>query len=453
MKDQIQTDRERGHPHRLALLALVIIVILLSLPTLKYGYLLEEYKYLRSYSLPEIGETFISQWEPTGDETRGYRPGHSVHYAFFHFLIGGKSLPNHILQILLLMTIGILLYFMVFSITGKSSPAFWSSLLYLCLGTTGWQVSWLSCRHQLIQVILLITCLLYYNRYLLHGYRGSWWASFFSFIFALLLKEPAVIFPFLLLAWAVIIRQNKLLPQIKPLIPFFIVLGIFLCIRATVVKTADEVNILPPPLPTSPLMMANEYFRSLLATCVQSQGVVDPLNDFPVYCTRIATGRDFIGLFSFIGLCGIGGVLLTIWGKKQEKQGCVFGLIILLLATVMVAAWYRSNRLFISSVGIAMIGGIVIAVVFRYLHRPVTTRRALVGGAALICFIAYLAVNLSVFYEIQRSLRPHGFLALTWDKWAYEDYIPWMKEEQLRILSEKLKRTGRSDWAEQLPLK
>lgn len=453
MKTPLQTDREKSHPHRTALFALIIIVILLSLPTLNYGYLLEEYKYLRSYSLKEIGETFISHWEPSGEETRGYRPFHSVHYALFHFLIGGDPLPNHILQIILLMAIGFLLYFTVFSITGESSPSFWCALIYLCLGTTGWQVSWLSCRHQLLQVILLMTCLLYYNRYLLHGNRRSWWASFFSFIFALLLKEPAVIYPFLLLSWAIIIRGKKLGTQVKPLVPFFLVLGLFLCIRAAVVKTVADTSDWPPPLPARPLLLANEYLRSLLASCVQSQGIADPLNDFPVYCTRIAAGRDFLGLFSFIGLCGIGGALLVFRGTKQEKRGCGFGLVILLLATIMVAAWYRSNRLFISSVGVAVAGGILVSGVFRYLYRPLPLRRLLVGGAALIFFAAYLAVNLSVFFEIQWALRPYGFLDLTWDRWSYESYPHLMKEEQLRIFSEKLRRTGRSDWAEQLPLK
>lgn len=436
----------------MALLVLIIITLLLSLTTLNYGYLLEEYMYLRSYSLEEIGETFISHWEPTGEETRGYRPFHSVHYALFHFLIGGKSLPNHILQILLLITIGLLLYFMVFSITRESSSAFWSALTYLCLGTTGWQISWLSCRHQLFQVILLITCILYYDRYLLHSYRRSWWASFFSFIFALLLKEPAVIYPFLLLSWAIIIRGKKLRTQVKSLIPFFLILAIFLCIRVVVVKTVAETSDWPPPLPSSPLLMANEYFRSLLATCVQSQGIADPMNDFPVYCTRITTGRDFIGLYSFIGLCIIGGTLLVLRGTTQDQRGCVFGLIILLLATIMVAAWFRSNRLFISSVGVAMIGGIMTSGVFRYLHRPVTFRRLIIGSVGLIFFAAYLTVNLSVFYEIQSALRPEGFLALTWDRWAYEEYIPWMKNEQMLILEEKLRRSGRGNWADKLPL-
>ena len=104
-----------------------------------------------------------------------------------------------------------------------------------------------------------------------------------------------------------------------------------------------------------------------------------------------------IGLFSFIGLCGIGGTLLVFRGTEQEKRGFIFGLVILLLATIIVGAWYRSNRLFISSVGVAVVVGILVSGGFRCLHRSLSFLRLLVGGATLIFFNAYPPVNLSGF--------------------------------------------------------
>ena len=86
--------------HVFPILALSAAVFFLTLPTLHYGYLLEDYKYIRYYSLTEILHGFYSHWEPTLSETKGYRPFHAVHFAFFHWLIGDdpgqKSYPeNH----------------------------------------------------------------------------------------------------------------------------------------------------------------------------------------------------------------------------------------------------------------------------------------------------------------------------------------------------------------------
>jgi len=78
---------------------------------------------------------------------------------------------------------------------------------------------------------------------------------------------------------------------------------------------------------------------------------------------------------------------------------------------------------------------------------------------AIISFGLYLALNLLVSFEIQWALRPYGFLSLTWDRWEYEEYFRWKEEkkiesisgDQMKIFKEKLRQTGRSEWAENLP--
>ena len=115
--------------HILPVLFLTLLALFLSLPTLRYGYLLEDYKYLRSYSLPEIAHTFRSHWEPTLEETKGYRPLHSVQYAFFHRLIGGGAVANHILAIALMASGVLLLYLFALRCTGDIRPAFWAAFL------------------------------------------------------------------------------------------------------------------------------------------------------------------------------------------------------------------------------------------------------------------------------------------------------------------------------------
>ena len=73
------------------------------------------------------------------------------------------------------------------------------------------------------------------------------------------------------------------------------------------------------------------------------------------------------------------------------------------------------------------------------------------GVLGIVFFSIYLAVNLTTYLEIQAALRPDGYLALTWDNWIREEHLPWLHEEQIQILEEKLRRTGKLAGTESLP--
>jgi len=445
--------------HTLPIILLVLLTVLLSLPALHYGYLLEDYRYLRPYSQEEILHTFSTHWEPLRVETKGYRPLHSVQYAFFYLLIGGDPVKNHILKMALFSAGVLLVYFLAFRCTDNISSAFWTAIIYPCLATMAWQVSWLVNRQHLLQIIFFASMLILYDRYLLKRSKISWTISFAVFLLALLLKETAVTYPLIILAFAVIIRRKKLRSQIKPLAPFFLLLGIFIILRTLILNTVPKTNMFPPPLSLHPLNLIYEYSRALFGTCIQTQGIHDPSNDFPIYDLGLGTTRDFVSLGAFAVIFIIGGSLLIRRGSKPVKQGFIFGLAILLLANIIVAAWYRTNRIFITSIGISLMMGAMVAQLFKSLtimRKWIETSFVIM---AIISFGLYLALNLLVFFEIQWALKPHGFLSLTWDRWEYEEYFRWKEEkkiesisgEQMKIFKEKLRRTGRSEWADNLP--
>lgn len=430
--------------HLIPLLFLALAAITLSLPILKYGYLMEDYYYLRSYSPEEIVRTFHSHWEPSMIETKGFRPLHSVHYALFHSLIGGGPLPNQLLALALHLAGVFLLYAFVTRCGAGRSAAFWSALVYFCLGTTAWQVSWLVNRQHLLLVIFLFSSLISYDRYLAGKSGRAWSASFVFLLLALLLKEAAVTFPFMIAAFTFIVRKRSLRSQVKPLLPLFLLLAAFLSYRAAVLSPLPDVFCHPPPPPDTPERILSDYGHGLFAALLQSHGTRDPSNrDFPVYARGIRDTRCLLAFLALLGLAVTAVPVLFRHGPPANRRLFLFAVILLLLANVMVAAWYRNNRLFISSLGVAVMVGVLAATAFSGLTAARGMRR-LLPGAALVFFLLYLSTNLHTYLEIQWGLRPDGYLARTWDGWLVDEgYLPWMREEQLLILEEKLQRTGK----------
>ncbi len=439
--------------HLLPALALTAVVFSLNLPSLRYGYLLEDYYYLRSYTLEEIATVFHSHWEPSMLETKGYRPFHAVHYAFFHWLIGGDPTANHLLNLILHLCGVFLLYALVQRCRPRSSAAFWTALIYSCLGTTSWQVSQLTNRQHLLLVIFLLASLIAYHRYLLKQAGLSWLAALAFFICALLLKEVAVVFPLIISAFALIVGQKTLRGQFKPLLPFFLLLVVFLTVRYAVLQPLPNTFIHPPPPPHTPGRALADYSHGLLASLLQSHGMRDPGSpEFPVYARGVRDTRSVVALCSLAGLLIFSLPLLFRRGSTAGRRIFFFGLALLLIANVMVAAWYRTNRLFITSLGVAIMDGTAMAAAFQALSRPSGKKAFLGASAAVLFFAVYLGANLHTYLEIQWGLRPDGHIAKVWDRWLIEeDLLPWIPEEQMNIFESQLRRTGKLGWTESLP--
>ncbi len=415
-------------------------MLCLALPTLDYGYLLEDYKYLRSYSLEEIAHTFRSHWEPTLEETKGYRPLHSVQYAFFHWLIGGDAVANHLLAAALMVSGVLLLYLFALRCCGDIRPAFWAAFLYPCLGMNAWQISWLVNRQHLLQINLSLLVLIFFDRHLRSRRIGPWLMAFLSFILNLLLKEEAATLPLILAAYGFLIAGSSFRRLIKSLLPFFLALAAFTAVRTAVIRDLPAFNQHPPPLPLTPGFVLREYGRAVLATLVQTCGVHDPGHeDFPIYGGGLSRDRDYLAAGALAVLLLIGSGTIGRAGRPADRRTFAFGAAVVGLGSLLVAVWYRNNRLYVSSIGIALIGGVLAGGAFRSLGRSAGgLRRRMAAAAAAACFLAYLGLNLLSFLELEVALRPDGRLARIWDTWAFDEYAAWMKPEQTAILRNRI---------------
>jgi len=289
--------------------------------------------------------------------------------------------------------------------------------------------------------------LISYDRFLRRNSWPPWAFSFLAFLLALLLKESAAIYPLVLLCYGPAVRARSFRSQLRPLLPFFVFLAIFLAVRFYVVSSLPASET-PPKISLRPLDLAYAYSRSLFSTIIQSQGIRDPRNDFPIYFSDIISPRDYLGLLATAGFFAAGGFLLVKRGAETARRGFLFGLIVLLIATAMVAAWFRTNLLFIGSLGVSVMAGILLSAVFQPAAQPRPAGDRAARILTVLFFCALLGVNLSSFFEIQEALRPDGFLACTWDRWVCDDYLPWVGREQLFLLEGKLRGGGRNELAD-----
>ncbi len=444
--------------HILPLALLVLVTVLSSSPTVHFGYLLEDYKYLRPYSLPEIARTFYSHWDPLEIETKGYRPLHAVQYGFFYCVFGGDPVVNHIFQIALFTAGVLLIYVMVLRYTAGTTAAFWTALVYPCLATTAWHVTHFCNRQHLLIIVFLAVAVIFYDKFLLRRSRLAWLVSWLAAILALLTKESAAAGPLILFLYATVIRRKSIRSQLKPLAPYFLALALFIVIRAIILKDVPASNPDPPPLDLHPANVISVYYRALRGSFIQTQGIHDPKNDFPMYDLGLKTTRDYTGLAAFLGFFAAGIFLLLRRSSQTEKRGFIFGLGFLLITNILVTAWYRTNRLFLNSIGVALMAGILVSVILKTLTNRKNPLERAAGALAGCSFLLYLSLNIAVYYEIQWAQRPDGFIALTWDRWDYEEYFERLDDrgvriitgDQMRYFQEKLRWTGRAEWADEL---
>ncbi len=428
------------------LLALSVAVFFLFLPSLHYGFHLEDYKYIRSYPLPEIALTFHSHWEPTGVETLGYRPLHSVHYAFFHWLLGVNPTANHLLQGILFLSGIWLVYILACRCARDNSSAFWIALTYSCLGSMAWHSSQLTNRQHLLQLNFALLSLLCFDSYISSRRKSAWAGGLICFLAALFIKEEVILFPLAVFAYGVIIRGVSPRAMLKSILPLFVLVAMFIGARFFMLRGFHQAEPFPPPFRLTIGNLIGEYARSLSGTLVQSWGNREPYNDFPAYYSGFVTWRDYSGLAALSGLILFGRLILCRHGTREQKKTVYFGLALLLTMSAITAAWYRTQRIYLGSIGTALIVGIMFSCSVN--SRDKFTRMLSLGTT--ICFLIYLMVNIAGYYDLQWALRPHGFISCTWDRWVYEEYLPLMGKEQIELFQDKLRKTGRGDWAEQI---
>jgi len=223
---KILIDEDTKRTSVLILLALLILLcLLLYAPSLSYFFAQDDFFFLSRASESEFGDP-ASLFKPFGPF---YRPlSTSIYFTGMLRLFGLRPVPYHALS-LGLFCVNVLLVFCIGdALFGGREKGFITALFYLTRGMHFEAVSWVSGIQDLLMTFFVLTSMISYLKYS-EEKRRLLPFSLIMFVLALLSKETAVIFPFVLLSYEFIVNKERVgWKRLVGISLFFLVAAIYL---------------------------------------------------------------------------------------------------------------------------------------------------------------------------------------------------------------------------------
>lgn len=191
-----------------------------------------EVKYLPSY----FTEEFFKVSDPGNNNFQNlkyYRPLVKIINLIEYNVFGTDPTGYNALNILLNALVVVLCFLVVLEITNNPEIAFISSILYAVNPSRVEVVSWAYSLAHLMTAFFSLSSFYFYL-------KRKYIISVFIFSLSLLSHESAVLLPLVLIAYEYSIRSSKSLRDYSKILPFFILIGIYLIIRNLAVG--------PPPI-------------------------------------------------------------------------------------------------------------------------------------------------------------------------------------------------------------
>lgn len=193
-----------------------------------------------------------------------YRPVqmviHTVGYSLWKLDVRGYHFTSILMHILAALAI----YFLISNIFSNRAISFAASLLFIAHPVNTETVSYISGINDSLSLLFMLLCLTFFikSRYL--NNKALYILSLFSFVFALLSKENAIILPTLILLYYYTFKKNI---EVKRIVPFFIILISYFILRLVILGLPSYVQMTFVNLfARTPgfLIAVTEYLRLLL---------------------------------------------------------------------------------------------------------------------------------------------------------------------------------------------
>ena len=165
-----------------------------------------------------------------------YRPFKFFLYALDLWIWNLSAFGCHLTNIFLHLGCGILVYVLLLELTGKKILGFWAALFFLVHPVQTESVTWVASRGSPASALFLLAAFLLFLR---SERRRRFPLRIFSlgaFYLALLSKETAFVFPFLLGFYLALITKEPVKNIIKKLIPYLAVLMFYIISRTMILR-------------------------------------------------------------------------------------------------------------------------------------------------------------------------------------------------------------------------
>jgi len=179
----------------LGLLAIALAVSgLLYSGTLDYPLTYDDYHQVRPYTAGEIAQAFLGNWDPSGIESRFYRPLTIVFYAARFEALGVNERAYRVVSITLFAMAGGLLGWCVFAMTQNAASAACASVLFAVHPSMPYAlVGWAANQMHLLAVLLVLCGVLWWLH--VKDRSASWWSPLLLIqVLVFLVKEDGIMF-------------------------------------------------------------------------------------------------------------------------------------------------------------------------------------------------------------------------------------------------------------------
>lgn len=343
-----------------------------------------------------------------------YRPLFGVWTNLNYFAFGLHPAGWHVTLLLLHACVAFLCFRMLLALLGNLAAATIGALLFAIHPIHVESVAWISGATDPLSAIFLLLAFLVYLK--ARENRTLIFFSWLLFAASLLCKETALVFPFIILSYALLLdneKEGKIRSAIIDVVPYFAITAIYTAVRVHVLGGFSH-TLTPLPfkvvLFTLPSVMVF-YLRLLLF----------PLGLSPFYDTPYVRTASLAAFFTpFLILLAVGG-LLAVWvrhlkntgdAKAPRQAGFFVAWMILLLVPAFnltaldIGEIAHDRYLYLPSIGFCALIAVLIKEAGEKLKLSEALRNLAVAAIAIILCTATIAQ--SVFWKDDMSLYKRG---------------------------------------------
>ena len=328
-----------------------------------------------------------------GESSTFYRPLQMATYIADYALWKLDPRGYHLTNILLHLLAALALYWFVKALFNNGILALFSSLLFISHPVQVEAVAYISGRADLLVTIFILISFLSYLKFLQTKKIAAWMMMFCSFIFALLSKENALIFPALLLIYHYAFQKELKIKQFLPLVG---VSGIYIGLRLIFMNTV----FYDTPVETTFIQRLPGFFAALTD---YSRILFLPFNLHMEYGGRLFS---FLAPKVILGFCIILFLLVCVLRSRNSNRLVFFSLFWFVIALLPFSNFYPINSymaehwLYLPAIGFFIILGNL----FTSLYAKENSRFMALG--LLICLLSawsYLTIKQNAYWRSELS--------------------------------------------------
>lgn len=252
------------NPKLILILIIISINLLIFLPSLKGGFVWDDYELIVDNSLLKTQNVIKTMFTPFGYggfNSLLYRPIVSLSYKLDYLIYGLNPSGFHLTNIIIHTLNAILIFFILFYLFKDLKISFISSVVFSVFPSHFENVSWISGRTDLIAMFFTLLTVLFFIKYFNNDNKMFLYFSSITFFLAILSKEVSVLI-IILLIYFLFYKNIKFSKAVNIFLTYFITIPVYVFLKLSL--TQDTNLIFTYERAITFLSLIGFYFKKLI---------------------------------------------------------------------------------------------------------------------------------------------------------------------------------------------